>query len=338
MAGSGSLLLKLRDPDGQEREVSFTQDVITIGRSHECDLPLESGFISRNHARMSYVNGGWQIVDEGSKNGVFVNGQRIAGSTAVKAGDALRIGDYRVAVLADAAEAVAPEADADRTLVINPAMLDDLDLSRRSPAGAASGSAMPGSPLTRPDQPSEQRPQEQTPSERAPVAASPVKPAFGVAATEPVPTPAPADEVAAAQARGAAGQEAVSAVSKAPEGEIAPPPNGKRMPGESQEQAPTGAATGLVVDAAKRSVLLDGHDQSGQLTSREIDVLIALAASGASGSGIDELATLVWGSGGGDAEMLERLLYRLRGKLNADVIERLPGGGIRLSKWYSRMI
>src|SRR6478672_3252082 len=119
MPESDALRLKLRDPDGQEREVSFTQDVVTIGRSHECDLPLESGFISRNHARLSFMGsgasggGGWQIVDEGSKNGVFVNGQRIAGSTAVKPGDALRIGDYRVSVLPVESETPAEDSDID---------------------------------------------------------------------------------------------------------------------------------------------------------------------------------------------------------------------------------
>ncbi len=333
MPESGSLRLKLRDPDGQEREVSFTQDVVTIGRSHDCDLPLESGFISRNHARLSYMGTGWQIVDEGSKNGVFVNGQRIAGSTAVKPGDALRIGDYRVAVLPVESDTPASveEGDSDRTLVLSPAMLEDLDPSAGKPA-ATSENAASNPAIIRQEQPPEPQPRQPAPAASEQAAEQPATPPYGIAAAEPAVPPSVAAKSAAATPPMdvEVGEEAAPALAQTPEAVAGETAVDADVPREPPESAVTSGAERLVVDAAQRRVQLDGRDLTGQLTSREIDVLSALSAAGANGCGIDELTNAVWGSGGGDAEMLERLLYRLRGKVDADLIERLPGRGLRL--------
>lgn len=50
---------------------------ITVGRSEECDIHLPDRQVSRVHARVTWVEDGYEIVDMGSKNGTHVNGQEV---------------------------------------------------------------------------------------------------------------------------------------------------------------------------------------------------------------------------------------------------------------------
>lgn len=68
--------------------------VITIGRSTENnDIVVDDEKVSRNHLQMVMDdNGNYSVVDLGSTNGTFVNGQRISGEVRLKLGDEVRIG------------------------------------------------------------------------------------------------------------------------------------------------------------------------------------------------------------------------------------------------------
>lgn len=71
---------------------------ITIGRSKDCDICLESAQVSRIHASLHYLggkNGQWIIVDRKSKNGIFVNGQSVSKKYLEK-GDVIKIGDCTI--------------------------------------------------------------------------------------------------------------------------------------------------------------------------------------------------------------------------------------------------
>jgi hypothetical protein len=63
-----------------------------IGRSRDSDIVLADSNVSRQHARISAVRGGWAIEDLGSTNGVHVNGRAVNGRQAVRNGDQLEIG------------------------------------------------------------------------------------------------------------------------------------------------------------------------------------------------------------------------------------------------------
>jgi len=58
-------------PVGQEEA-----DLI-FGRSEECSVRFSDPTVSRRHARAVCVGGVWYLRDEGSKNGTFVNGERL---------------------------------------------------------------------------------------------------------------------------------------------------------------------------------------------------------------------------------------------------------------------
>jgi two-component system, NtrC family, response regulator HydG len=62
-----------------------------IGRGAECTLMLGDALCSRVHAVVSFENGGWWVRDAQSRNGTFVNGQRID-EAALDDGHRLRVG------------------------------------------------------------------------------------------------------------------------------------------------------------------------------------------------------------------------------------------------------
>lgn len=66
-------------------------DCATIGRSPEQDLILEEAFASRRHATITRQNGGFEVVDQNSSHGTYVNGRRID-RARLRSGDTLQFG------------------------------------------------------------------------------------------------------------------------------------------------------------------------------------------------------------------------------------------------------
>jgi predicted component of type VI protein secretion system len=64
---------------------------MTIGREG-CDITLGDPDVSRRHAEIQISNGTLSIMDLGSTNGTFVNGERIDQPRALQDGDEVRIG------------------------------------------------------------------------------------------------------------------------------------------------------------------------------------------------------------------------------------------------------
>lgn len=80
-----------------------------VGRSSVCTVRLQERLASGEHARVSYAGGVWSVRDLGSKNGTFVNGERIAsgGESPLAAGDQVAFGDAKEPwTLADASPPV----------------------------------------------------------------------------------------------------------------------------------------------------------------------------------------------------------------------------------------
>ena len=59
------------------QEFQFDGGRCSVGRIEDCDIVLNHGSISRQHAAFTLVAGAWKLEDLGSQNGTIVNDQRI---------------------------------------------------------------------------------------------------------------------------------------------------------------------------------------------------------------------------------------------------------------------
>jgi pSer/pThr/pTyr-binding forkhead associated (FHA) protein len=73
--------------------------VLRIGRGAECEIWLDSQAVSRQHASIDVSHGALALHDLGSRNGVFVNGERITGDRKLKLGDRVLVGDRVLTVV-----------------------------------------------------------------------------------------------------------------------------------------------------------------------------------------------------------------------------------------------
>ena len=104
----GRPFLVFRDGDREQRIVDLDAhgDRISVGRgtTNEVSLPGDTE-VSRLHAELERIGGEWTVSDDGlSRNGTYVNGQRISGRHRLRDGDVVRVGQTSIAYKRPAAE------------------------------------------------------------------------------------------------------------------------------------------------------------------------------------------------------------------------------------------
>jgi pSer/pThr/pTyr-binding forkhead associated (FHA) protein len=83
----------------------------------DCWLVLDDDLVSRYHAQFELLEEGLTVEDLGSRNGTYVNGERLAGKATIRDGDQVRIGREVIAVIGPAAlDAPAEDDDLRRTI------------------------------------------------------------------------------------------------------------------------------------------------------------------------------------------------------------------------------
>jgi pSer/pThr/pTyr-binding forkhead associated (FHA) protein len=75
------------------KEFIIDQDEIIIGRDADCDIQIDNIAVSREHARITKALENYFVEDMGSKNGTFVNGQKVL-KKLIDTGDEITIGKY----------------------------------------------------------------------------------------------------------------------------------------------------------------------------------------------------------------------------------------------------
>ena len=66
---------------------------LMVGRSPKCDVFLNDMTVSRHHAQIEPTPAGWQITDQNSFNGIWINNKNVK-STILKNGDIIQIGAF----------------------------------------------------------------------------------------------------------------------------------------------------------------------------------------------------------------------------------------------------
>ncbi len=94
--------LTYNDGSGQAQEaipelhpIALGASILTFGRASDNTVVLNHPQVSGHHARMEQVQGSYRIIDAGSTNHVFVNGQRVT-NQILKIGDEIRIGPFKL--------------------------------------------------------------------------------------------------------------------------------------------------------------------------------------------------------------------------------------------------
>ena len=89
--------LLYRDGGGNQRIQLLEEctERVTVGRDAASDIALPWDFqVSRAHAQVERMGAEWAIIDDGlSRNGTFVNGERLRGRRRLASGDVVRCGD-----------------------------------------------------------------------------------------------------------------------------------------------------------------------------------------------------------------------------------------------------
>jgi hypothetical protein len=85
--------------------VPLNGDRVTIGKDPSNDVAIAAdGTVSRLHAVLERFSSGWVLRDLGSRNGTFVNGERVFSERVLRPGDEIRCGQSRLVYRADASQ------------------------------------------------------------------------------------------------------------------------------------------------------------------------------------------------------------------------------------------
>lgn len=85
-------------------------DVTTVGRHPDADIFFDDVTVSRRHAEITRIGAGFEIVDQRSLNGTYVNGERVD-RAVLSNGAEVRIGKFRLNFFVSPAD-LAAAADA----------------------------------------------------------------------------------------------------------------------------------------------------------------------------------------------------------------------------------
>lgn len=93
---AGVPFLVYRDAEQRQQLFLFSDELerVTVGRGSSSDIWLDwDSEVSRVHAELGRTGGAWTIADDGlSRNGTYVDGERVLGRRRLLDGDVIRIG------------------------------------------------------------------------------------------------------------------------------------------------------------------------------------------------------------------------------------------------------
>jgi len=76
------------------QKIQLDIDCFVIGRESDCHLAVPSPSVSRRHAQLRLEDGQWSIEDLRTRNGTWVNGQRIHSRIPLSHNDEIRVPNF----------------------------------------------------------------------------------------------------------------------------------------------------------------------------------------------------------------------------------------------------
>src|SRR3954465_14410474 len=121
----------------QGKRFELKSKPMALGRDHSNPIRLHDTEVSRRHAEVRPVDNSYRIVDLGSANGTFVNGQPVD-QAPLRPGDRLQLGQT-VMLFSEAPPGSGDREAASRVNMLGPASPDDRSAILKSvPAGEGS--------------------------------------------------------------------------------------------------------------------------------------------------------------------------------------------------------
>lgn len=96
-------------PEDSPTTHELVEQKLTVGRLGDNDIQLDDGSISGHHAEVVVREGAGILVDKGSTNGTYLNGEQVTGEAPLNEGDEIYFGSVR-AVFMEPVAAPAPQA------------------------------------------------------------------------------------------------------------------------------------------------------------------------------------------------------------------------------------
>ncbi|MGH7664516.1 MAG: FHA domain-containing protein [Gemmatimonadaceae bacterium] len=78
------------------RRIRIERPVAQIGRAEHNDVLLSDNSISGSHATLFLRGKSWHVLDLGSTNGTYVNGERVSAEQIIRGGSELRVGNIKM--------------------------------------------------------------------------------------------------------------------------------------------------------------------------------------------------------------------------------------------------
>jgi hypothetical protein len=107
---SGAALLLVRSGPTAGARYLLDSDVTSVGRHPEADIFFDDVTVSRRHAEITRAGTTFELVDQRSLNGTYVNGERVDRATLTN-GAEVRIGKFRLNFFVSPAD-LSPAAEA----------------------------------------------------------------------------------------------------------------------------------------------------------------------------------------------------------------------------------
>ena len=81
---------------GEQKLVTSEKRILRIGRLPSSEIYIDDLVVSRRHAEVYFADEGYFVRDTGSRNGTFLNGERVFDPIALKPGDVIGVGSSRI--------------------------------------------------------------------------------------------------------------------------------------------------------------------------------------------------------------------------------------------------